>query len=53
MSHSDQTPAKQRAFSYTEMMNSGQQQLSSEQIAALEKEASKQPEEIEKPPTKP
>ena len=51
MSHSDQTPAKQRAFSYTEMMNSGQQQLSSEQIAALEKEASKQPEEIEKPTT--
>ena len=44
-------PAKRRAFSYTEMMNSGQQQLSAEQIAALEKEANNRPDEIENPPT--
>ena len=34
-------PAKRRAFSYTEMMNSGQQQLSAEQIEALEKQTKK------------
>ena len=39
MTNPDQQPAKRRAFSYTEMMNSGQQQLSSEQIAALEQQA--------------
>ena len=51
MTNHDQRPAKQRAFSYTEMMNSGQQQLSAEQIAALEREANKHPDEIENPPT--
>ena len=51
MTNPDQPPAKQRAFSYTEMMNSGQQQLSAEQIAALEREANKRPDEIEDPPT--
>ena len=39
MSNPDQQPAKQRAFSYTEMMNSGQQRLSSQQIKALEQQA--------------
>ena len=51
MTNPDQPPAKQRAFSYTEMMNSGQQQLSAEQIAALEKTADKHPDQIENPPT--
>ena len=51
MTNPDQPPAKQRAFSYTEMMNSGQQQLRAEQLAALEQEASKRPAEIENPPT--
>ena len=51
MTNPDQQPAKQRAFSYTEMMNSGQQQLSDEQLAALEQEASKRPAEIKNPPT--
>ena len=51
MTKPDQPPAKRRAFSYTEMMNSGQQKLSAEQIAALEKEANKRPEEIKNPPT--
>ena len=41
MTNPDQPPAKQRAFSYTEMMNSGQQQLSAEQIEALEKQTKK------------
>ena len=54
MTKPDQPPAKRRAFSYTEMMNSGQQQLSIEQIAALERKANKRPEEIENSPkTKP
>ena len=43
MTNPDQPPAKRRAFSYTEMMNSGQQQLSAEQIAALEKQTKKSP----------
>ena len=51
MTNPDQSPAMRRAFSYTEMMNSGQQQLSSEQIAALEKEENKYPDEFENPPT--
>ena len=51
MTNPDQPPAMRRAFSYTEMMNSGQQQLSSEQIAALEKEENKHPDEFENPPT--
>ena len=44
MTNPDLPPAKRRAFSYTEMMNSGQQQLSAEQIEALEqtKKVSKQ-----------
>ena len=45
MTNPDQPPAKQRAFSYTEMMNSGQQQLSTEQIEALEKQTKKSPSE--------
>jgi len=54
MTNPDQPPAKQRAFSYTEMMNSGQQQLSAEQIAAMKKKADKHPDQIENPPrTKP
>ena len=52
MTNPDQPPAKQRAFSYTEMMNSGQQQLSAEQIAALEEEANNRPDELDNPPTK-
>ena len=44
-------PAKRRAFSYTEMMNSGQQQLSTDQIAALEQEENKRPDEPANPPT--
>ena len=51
MTNPDLPPARQRAFSYTEMMNSGQQKLSAEQIAALEKEANKRPEEIKNSPT--
>ena len=51
MTKPDQPPAKQRAFSYTEMMNSGQQQLSAEQIEALEKEANKRLDELENTPT--
>ena len=51
MTKPDQPPAKRRAFSYTEMMNSGQQQLSAEQIAALEQEENKRPNEPENPPT--
>ena len=51
MTKPDQPPAKQRAFSYTEMMNSGQQQLSAEQIAALEQEKNKRPDKPENPPT--
>ena len=51
MTNPDQPPAKQRAFSYTEMMNSGQQQLSAEQIAALEQEENKRPDEPDNPPT--
>ena len=47
----NQRSARQRSFSYTEMMNSGQQRLSAEQITALEKEANKRPEELENPPT--
>ena len=39
MSNPDQKPAKRRAFSYTEMMNSGQQHLSLEQIKALQQQA--------------
>ena len=39
MSSPDQQPAKRRAFSYTEMMNSGQQRLSLEQIKALQQQA--------------
>ena len=54
MTNPDQPPAKQRAFSYTEMMNSGQQQLSAEQIEALEREATNRPDELKNPPiTKP
>jgi len=54
LTNPDQPPAKQRALSYTEMMNSGQQQLSADQIAALEKEANKRRKEIKNPPiTKP
>ena len=41
MTNPDLPPAKRRAFSYTEMMNSGQQQLSAEQIEALEKQTKK------------
>jgi len=51
MTNPDQPPAKQRAFSYTEMMNSGQQQLSTEQLKALEKQAKERREEIKNPPT--
>ena len=51
MTNPDQQPSKQRAFSYTEMMNSGQQQLSAEQLKALEKQANKRREEIKNPPT--
>ena len=51
MTNPDQPPAKQRAFSYTEMMNSGQQQLSAEQIAALEQQAKAAPTEGDTPPT--
>ena len=51
MTNPDQPPAKRRAFSYTEMMNSGQQQLSAEQTEALEKEANKRLDEPENPPT--
>ena len=51
MTNPDQPPAKQRAFSYTEMMNSGQQQLSAEQIAALEKQAKEVSKENDNPPT--
>ena len=52
MTNPDQQPAKQRrAFSYTEMMNSGQQQLSSEQIAALEQQAKAISKENKTPPT--
>ena len=51
MTKPDQPPAKQRAFSYTEMMNSGQQQLSAEQLAALEQKANRRPKQIENPPT--
>ena len=54
MTNPDQQPAKQRAFSYTEMMNSGQQQLSAEQLKALDQQANKPTEEIKNPPiTKP
>ena len=49
MTNPDQQPAKQRAFSYTEMMNSGQQQLSAEQLKALEKQAKERREEIKNP----
>ena len=45
MTNPDLPPAKRRAFSYTEMMNSGQQQLSAEQIEALEKQTKKSPSE--------
>ena len=51
MTNPDQPPAKQRAFSYTEMMNSGQQQLSAEQIAALEKQTKEVSEQNDNPPT--
>ena len=51
MTNPDQPQAKRRAFSYTEMMNSGQQQLSAEQIAALEKTADRRKYELENPPT--
>ena len=51
MTKPDQPPAKRRAFSYTEMMNSGQQQLSAEQIAELKKKANKHLDEPENPPT--
>ena len=51
MTNPDQQPAKQGAFSYTEMMNSGQQQLSAEQLKALEKHAKERREEIKNPPT--
>jgi len=44
-------PAKRRAFSYTEMMNSGQQQLSAEQIAALEKQTKEVSKQNDNPPT--
>ena len=54
MTKPEQPPAKQRAFSYTEMMNSGQQQLSTEQLKALDQQANKPTEEIKNPPiTKP
>ena len=51
MTNPDQQPAKRRAFSYTEMMNSGQQQLSSEQIAALEEQAKAISKQNKTPPT--
>ena len=51
MTNPDQQPAKHRAFSYTEMMNSGQQQLSAEQLKALEKQTNKRQKEIKNPPT--
>ena len=51
MTNPDQPPAMRRAFSYTEMINSGQQQLSAEQIAALEQEENKRPDEPDNPPT--
>ena len=51
MTNPDQPPAKQRAFSYTEMMNSGQQQLSAEQIAALEKQTKEVSKQNDNPPT--
>ena len=52
MTNPDQQPAKRRrAFSYTEMMNSGQQQLSAEQIAALEHQAKAASTEGDAPPT--
>ena len=51
MTNPDQQPAKQRAFSYTEMMNSGQQQLSAEQLKALDQQAKERRKEINNPPT--
>jgi hypothetical protein len=51
MTNPDLPPAKRRAFSYTEMMNSGQQQLSAEQIEALEREATNRPDESDNPTT--
>ena len=51
MTNPDQPPAKQRAFSYTEMMNSGQQQLSAEQIEALEKQTKKISKQNDNPTT--
>ena len=51
MTNPDQPPAKRRAFSYTEMMNSGQQQLSAEQIEALEQPAEPPAKENDNPPT--
>ncbi|QNJ09373.1 hypothetical protein SynMINOS11_01919 [Synechococcus sp. Minos11] len=51
MTNPDQQPAKRRAFSYTEMMNSGQQQLSSEQITALEEQAKAISKQNKTPPT--
>jgi hypothetical protein len=51
MTNHDEQPARRRAFSYTEMMNSGQQQLSSEQIAALAQQAKAISKENKTPPT--
>jgi len=51
MTNPDLPPAKRRAFSYTEMMNSGQQQLSAEQIEALEKQTKKVSKQNDNPTT--
>ena len=51
MASPNQQPAKRRAFSYTEMMNSGQQRLSAEQIEALEQPAESPAKKSGDPPT--
>ena len=52
MANSNEQPAKRRAFSYTEMMNSGQQRLKSEQIEALEERVPESPDKIDTKKTK-
>ena len=49
MANSDQQPATQRAFSYTEMMNSGQQRLSPKQIQAMEQQDTQKSKESDNP----
>ena len=52
MTNPNEQPAKRRAFSYTEMMNSGQQRLNTDQLEALEEQAQEGPDKIDTKQTK-